>query len=106
MWLECDMDKFEAKCIVCVKAFDMYQTWENQQWKAVKRERSIFILWKHNISFEDPEVEAYRQRTAVKKVDVGFVAQQMLKEKCEKFVWKASSSIQNGMWRFSCKNSF
>ena len=32
------------------------------------------------------------------KVDVGFVAQQMLKGKSEKFVWKASSSIQNGMW--------
>ena len=37
------------------------------------------------------------QRLDYKKVDVGFVAWQMLKEKSEKFVWKASSSIQSGM---------
>ena len=37
------------------------------------------------------------QQLDYKKVDVGVVAQQMLKEKSGKFVWKASASIQNGM---------
>ena len=37
------------------------------------------------------------QQLDYKKVEVGFVAQQVLKEKSEKFVWNASSSIQNGM---------
>ena len=46
------------------------------------------------------------QQLDYKKVEVGFVAQQVLKEKSEKFVWNASSSIQNGMYRFSWRNSF
>ena len=80
------MDKFEAKCKVCLKAFDASNMGESAL-KSREKGRRIFILWKQNISFEDPEVEAYReQQLDYKKVDAGFVTQQVLKEKSEKFV--------------------
>ena len=58
LWLERDMDKFEAKWKVCLKAFDVSNMGESAL-KSSEKEKH-FVLWKHNISFEDPEVEAHR----------------------------------------------
>ena len=59
LWLERDMDKFEAKWKVCLKAFVVSNMRESAL-KSCEKEKKHFILWKHNISFEDPEVEAHR----------------------------------------------
>ena len=55
------MDKFEAKWKVCLKAWQgmVVSNMGESALKSREKEKKHFILWKHNISFEDPEVEAH-----------------------------------------------
>ena len=44
LWLERDMDKFEAKCKVCLKVFDVSNTGESALKSREKRKKHIYLM--------------------------------------------------------------
>ena len=79
------MDNFEAKCKVCLKAFDVSNMGESALKSHKKGKKHIYLMETQHLLWRSWSWSLPTNNSTqldYKKVDVGFVAQQMLKEKC------------------------
>ena len=81
LWLERDMDKLEAKCKGCIKAFDVLNTGKSALKSHVKGKKHIYLKeTQHLLEVTSPlktlklKPTEKEQQLHYTKVDVGFIA--------------------------------